>query len=147
MTPEAMGQQRWARRARQTLGWPARSRPHALRSARERALYDAALPAARAWSVAAAFGLFVLGFALDDARWVRMPGFLLGMGGAFVALAFGSAAVARALARRLVPLEATDAQRAIAWQVLGARVAAVSLVTLFLLWLMVTSGGVTSWFR
>lgn len=104
-------------------------------------LLEAALPAARARATSVAILIFVLGFVLDDLRVLRVPGFLVGIVPALVALAFGSTLLARTYARQLAahpPAEGVELARR--WTgrnrlgiVLAGLIAAV--------WLVLASGG------
>ncbi|HWG90502.1 MAG TPA: hypothetical protein VNZ52_06585 [Candidatus Thermoplasmatota archaeon] len=108
-------------------------------------LVEVAVPAARARAFTEATLVLLLGFVLDDLRALRYPGFMVGMVGAVLLLAFGSAVHARSMAAHCdgMPLAKAEARLRIlagAW-----RLAAIGSVLLFVLWLALTSGGIDLW--
>jgi hypothetical protein len=117
------------------------------RPAPPEALVESALPAGRARAVSEAVLLLLAGFVLDDLRALRIPGFAVVLLLAVVALGFGPVVHARGLAARHAPAGEEIARRRIARARAVSRLGSLVAITLFVVWLVLASGGETLWQR
>lgn len=108
-------------------------------------LVERALPAARARAFAEAMALFLVGFAIDDLRVLRLPGFLVGIAAAVLALGLGGVLHARGYARRLAGRDDPAIERALARAKSTHRLLAVLALAALALWLALTAGGFDLW--
>jgi hypothetical protein len=106
------------------------------------ALIELALPAGRARAMAEATLAFLLGFALDDLRALRFPGFLLGAAAAILLLSFRGTAYAKSLASEGESVSRDLAERRIRHAITIHRLYALASVLLFVSYLVATSQGV-----
>lgn len=113
----------------------------------EAARLEAAVVARRPAALALALLVFLVGFSVDDLRVLRLPGYLVGAGLAFLLILLGPLAMGRSLAMAWPdePLpefqaRAGRARRLGLLRLLGAAVA-------FVGWLVVFSAGVPPWVR
>ena len=106
---------------------------------------EMALQARKSRALALAVLLFVLGFSLDDLRVLRVPGYLVGLGGALLAIAVGPLLMARRLALDHLDEPVQEFQvRCARVRRLGA-LALVGALAGLVVWLVYFSSGVPPW--
>lgn len=125
-------------------GWRRLRTPHV---AVPRARLERGMHAMRPRATAAALGLFVAGFTLDDLRALRWPAYLLGIVAAVAVMGFGPAALGRrfALDRR-----GWDEAAYLASAARSRRLGSLALLVAVLgavVWLVFFSEGVPPWAR
>lgn len=95
--------------------------------------------------LAEALVAIMLGFTADDLGLLRVPGYLAGLGIAFVALSFGGLFHGARLSHRLTVVPPDEEEEHLQRYRARGRLAAVVAAIVFLVWLVFFSQGVAPW--
>lgn len=108
-------------------------------------LFQRAVGHTRGLVLAEALVLVVLGFTADDLALLRVPGYLVGLGGALLVLVAGGLVHGHHLARRLEGLEADEVAARLASYRRKGLLAAILAGAGFLVWAVFFTTGVPPW--